>query len=87
MAKELYRKYRPTTFEDVVGNETAIKSLKKELKNGSHVFLMTGPAGCGKTTLAYSIGGEFQIPFYKITGPDIISSLSGESEQIIRNLL
>ena len=49
-------------------------------------LLLCGPPGCGKTTLAYSIGGEFQIPFYKITGPDIISSLSGESEQIIRNL-
>ena len=49
-------------------------------------ILLCGPPGCGKTTLAYSIGGEFQIPFYKITGPDIISSLSGESEQIIRNL-
>ena len=58
MAKELYRKYRPTTFEDVVGNETAIKSLKKELKNGSHVFLMTGPAGCGKTTLARIMAKE-----------------------------
>ena len=49
-------------------------------------ILLCGPPGCGKTTLAYSIGGEFQMPFYKITGPDIISSLSGESEQIIRNL-
>ena len=49
-------------------------------------ILLCGPPGCGKTTLAYAIGGEFGIPFYKITGPDIISSLSGESEQTIRNL-
>jgi len=49
-------------------------------------LLLCGPPGCGKTTLAYAIGGQFEIPFYKITGPDIISSLSGESEQIIRNL-
>ena len=49
-------------------------------------ILLCGPPGCGKTTLAYSIGGTFEIPFYKITGPDIISSLSGESEQTIRNL-
>ena len=49
-------------------------------------ILLCGPPGCGKTTLAYAIGGQFKIPFYKITGPDIISSLSGESEQIIRNL-
>lgn len=55
---ELYRKYRPTTFEDVVGMETAIKALKKELENGSHVFLMSGPAGCGKTTLARIMAKE-----------------------------
>jgi DNA polymerase III gamma/tau subunit len=55
---ELYRKYRPTTFDDVVGNETAIKALKKELENGSHVFLLTGNAGCGKTTLARIMAKE-----------------------------
>lgn len=49
---ELYRKYRPEVLEDMVGNSATIKSLQKELENGSHVFLMTGPAGCGKTTLA-----------------------------------
>jgi DNA polymerase-3 subunit gamma/tau len=49
---ELYRKYRPETFDEIVGNEMAIKTIRKELKHGSHVFLMTGPAGTGKTTLA-----------------------------------
>lgn len=49
---ELYRTYRPQDFPDVVGNEIAIKTIEKELQNGSHVFLMAGPAGCGKTTLA-----------------------------------
>ena len=56
--EELYRKYRPQTFDEVVGNELAIKSLKKELENGSHVFLMTGPAGTGKTTLARIVSKE-----------------------------
>lgn len=55
---ELYRKYRPNTLEDMVGNEATIKSLKKEMENGSHVFLMTGPAGCGKTTLARIMAKE-----------------------------
>ena len=55
---ELYRKYRPETLEDMVGNEATIKSLKKELENGSHTFLMTGPAGCGKTTLARIMAKE-----------------------------
>lgn len=55
---DLYRKYRPQRFEDIVGNETTIKSLKKELENGSHVFLFVGPAGCGKTTLARILAKE-----------------------------
>lgn len=55
---ELYRKYRPSTLDEMVGNEATIKSLKKELENGSHVFLMTGNAGCGKTTLARIIAKE-----------------------------
>lgn len=59
MAKvELYRKYRPSTLDEMVGNEATIKSLKAELENGSHVFLFTGPAGCGKTTLARIIAKE-----------------------------
>ena len=55
---ELYRKYRPSSFDEIVGNEIAIKSLKKEIENGSHVFLFTGNAGCGKTTLARILAKE-----------------------------
>lgn len=55
---ELYRKYRPEDFDSMVGNEIAIKSLRKELENGTHVFLLTGPAGCGKTTLARIMAKE-----------------------------
>ena len=55
---ELYRRYRPQNFSEMVGNEITIKSLKKEIENGSHVFLFVGPAGCGKTTLARILAKE-----------------------------
>ena len=55
---ELYRKYRPQNLSEMVGNEATIKSLKAELENGSHVFLFTGNAGCGKTTLARIVAKE-----------------------------
>lgn len=49
-------------------------------------ILLCGPPGCGKTTIAHAIGGEYNIPFFKIAAPQIISSLSGESENKIRKL-
>ena len=93
--------YKPNiTLENLGGMDEIIKELKDiislplfnyEIYKKLNIFpikgiLLCGPPGCGKTTLAYAIGGQFKIPFYKITGPEIISSLSGESELIIRNL-
>lgn len=49
---ELYNKYRPQTWEDVLGNDDAVKSIQAEIEHGSHVFLFTGSGGCGKTTCA-----------------------------------
>lgn len=51
----LYLKYRPTKFEDMVGNSSMLKSLKSvtnRSKGIPHAFLFCGPSGCGKTTLA-----------------------------------
>ena len=93
--------YEPNiTLENLGGMDEIIKELKDiislplfnyQIYKKLNIFpikgiLLCGPPGCGKTTLAYAIGGQFKIPFYKITGPEIISSLSGESELIIRNL-
>ena len=51
---ELYKKHRPSRFEDLIGNESIINSLEKMLsaKNLPHVILFSGPSGCGKTTMA-----------------------------------
>ena len=43
--QSLYRKYRPTQFEDVIGQETIVKSLENSITKNkiSHAYLFTGP--------------------------------------------
>lgn len=50
----LYRKYRPTTFADVVGQEHIERTLKNAIEQDkvSHAYLFCGPRGTGKTTMA-----------------------------------
>lgn len=50
----LYRKYRPQTFDHLVGQEAIRQTLLNALKNGivSHAYLFSGPRGTGKTTTA-----------------------------------
>lgn len=50
----LYRKYRPITFNQVVEQDHVKTTLKNQLINGqvAHAYLLTGPRGVGKTTLA-----------------------------------
>ena len=50
----LYRKYRPATFAEVVGQEQVTKPLSAALDAGriNHAYLFSGPRGCGKTSSA-----------------------------------
>lgn len=50
----LYRKYRPQTFDDVVGQMAVTQTLKTQLRTGrlSHAYLFTGSRGTGKTSCA-----------------------------------
>ena len=54
MYQALYRKYRPQTFDDVVGQLSITQTLKNQLVNGrlSHAYMFTGTRGTGKTTCA-----------------------------------
>ena len=50
----LYRKYRPDTFETILGQENVTKILKNQIKNGkiSHAYIFSGTRGTGKTSAA-----------------------------------
>ena len=50
----LYRKYRPTTFEEVIGQEHITRALAHQIESGKvgHAYLFTGSRGIGKTSVA-----------------------------------
>ena len=54
MSLALYRRYRPETFEEVIGQEHVTGPLQQALRNQriNHAYLFSGPRGCGKTTSA-----------------------------------
>lgn len=56
----LYNKHRPKSFKRVIGNEKVLDSLTNLLQKEKppHSFLLTGPTGCGKTTVARIIAKE-----------------------------
>ncbi|MFC7550562.1 DNA polymerase III subunit gamma and tau [Plantactinospora sp. GCM10030261] len=54
MALALYRKYRPRTFAEVIGQDHVTEPLSQALRSGRlhHAYLFSGPRGCGKTSSA-----------------------------------
>lgn len=54
MSTALYRRYRPETFAEVIGQEHVTEPLMTALQNNrvNHAYLFSGPRGCGKTTSA-----------------------------------
>ncbi|QSH39518.1 DNA polymerase III subunit gamma/tau [Candidatus Kaiserbacteria bacterium] len=56
----LYRKYRPESFKDVIGQDHVVEVLKKSIaeKNIAHAYLFAGGRGTGKTTIARILANE-----------------------------
>src|SRR5437899_557049 len=54
MTTELYRRFRPTTFEEVVGQDEIVKILTEKVRTNTvpHALILSGPSGTGKTTIA-----------------------------------
>ncbi|XP_027030296.2 nuclear valosin-containing protein-like [Tachysurus fulvidraco] len=86
-------------FEDVGGSEETLTELCKLLIHMRHPevyqqlgvvpprgFLLHGPPGCGKTLLAQAVAGEMEWPILKVSAPELVSGISGESEQKLREL-
>lgn len=91
--------YPSLTFEDVGGNEETLKEVCKLLIHMRHPevyqhlgvvpprgFLLHGPPGCGKTLLAQAVAGEMRLPLLRVSSPELVSGVSGESEQKLRDL-
>lgn len=57
---EFYKKHRPQSFDEVVGNESTITAMRGLLDTGTfpHAVMLHGPSGCGKTTLGRIIKAE-----------------------------
>ncbi|XP_068796289.1 nuclear valosin-containing protein-like isoform X1 [Struthio camelus] len=92
--------YHPSVrFEDVGGNDETLKEICKMLIHVRHPevynhlgvvpprgFLLHGPPGCGKTLVAQAIAGELELPMLKVAATEMVSGVSGESEQKLREL-
>ena len=76
MQEALYRKHRPTTLEELVGQPDAVALISEQIKknNLSHAYLFSGPRGVGKTSLARIIATTIGCdPVFDITEIDAAS--------------
>lgn len=91
MGQALYRKYRTKTFAETVGQEHVTQTLENAIKQGkiSHAYLLTGPRGTGKTSIARILAHEINgLPYTDEAHLDIIEIDAASNRRIdeIRDL-
>lgn len=86
MGQALYRKYRSKNLDEIVGQEHITKTLSNALQNNqiSHAYLLTGPRGVGKTSVARILAHEVNNIEYKDDTPhlDIIEIDAASNRRI-----
>ena len=76
MQEALYRKYRPSSLDELIGQSDAVQLINEQIKNNnlSHAYLFSGPRGVGKTSLARIIATTIGCdPVFDITEIDAAS--------------
>ncbi|MDG2530457.1 DNA polymerase III subunit gamma/tau [Caulobacter endophyticus] len=75
----LARKYRPRTFEDLIGQEAMVRTLANAFQTGriAHAFMLTGVRGVGKTTTARLLARALNYESDTVHGPSVDLSTEG----------
>lgn len=75
----LARKYRPRTFEDLIGQEAMVRTLANAFSTGriAHAFMLTGVRGVGKTTTARLLARALNYESDTVHGPSVDLSTEG----------
>lgn len=81
----LARKYRPSTFEDMIGQDAMVTTLKNafEANRVAHAFMLTGVRGIGKTTTARLLARALNYQSDSVDGPSVDLSALGEHCELI----
>ena len=81
----LARKYRPTTFEDMIGQEAMVTTLQNAFKAGrvAHAFMLTGVRGIGKTTTARLLARALNYESDTLDGPSVELGTQGKHCDLI----
>ena len=81
----LARKYRPSTFEDMIGQEAMVTTLQNAFKAGrvAHAFMLTGVRGIGKTTTARLLARALNYESDKEAGPSVNLGTPGKHCELI----
>lgn len=81
----LARKYRPTTFEDMIGQDAMVTTLKNAFAAGrvAHAFMLTGVRGIGKTTTARLLARALNYESDEVQGPSVDLAKPGKHCELI----